>query len=188
MKKIKIFLHVTLDGFVAGPTGEMDWISLDDSQFEFIGKMVGDADTYLMGRVTYQMMESYWPTAGDQPNASRHDIEHSRWYNQVSKVVISGTLKETNAQGPRVIGRDLKNEVETLKRQPGTDIVIFGSPRAAHSLMHLDLIDEYGLFVNPVVLGKGVPTFADITTRLDLKLSTTRTFATGVIFLHYARK
>src|SRR5436853_7158414 len=81
MRRLVLFMHTSVDGFVAGLNGEMDWINVDDDMFEYAGKQTDLADTALYGRITYQMMESYWPTAADQPNATKHDIQHSRWYN-----------------------------------------------------------------------------------------------------------
>ena len=188
MKKVKLFLHTSLDGFVAGANGEMEWINVDGEIFDFTGKLTDNADTYLMGRVTFQMMESYWPGAGEQPNASRHDIEHSKWYNQVAKVVISNSLQGKNLPNTKIIGGNLKEEITKLKQSGGKDIIIFGSPMAAHSLMKLDLIDEFGLFVNPILLGKGIPMFSDITQTLNLKLSGSKTFSSGVVSLQYERQ
>src|SRR5689334_21295359 len=99
MRKLISSMHISLDGFVGGPNGEMDWIHVDADLFDFVGKMTDNADAALYGRKTYEMMEGYWPTAGDQPNASKHDIEHSTWYNKVQKIVISNTLA----------GKSLKN-------------------------------------------------------------------------------
>src|SRR3979409_1602991 len=93
MRKLVLFMHTSLDGFVAGPNGEMDWIKVDDEMFEYVGKRTNGADTALYGRVTYQMMEGDWPTAADRPNATKHDIEHSRWYNKVAKIVLSRTMR-----------------------------------------------------------------------------------------------
>src|SRR5438093_8619734 len=93
VRKVVLFMHMSLDGFVAGPNGEMDWIIVNDEMFEYAGQRTREADTALYGRVTYEMMEGYWPTAADQPGATKHDIEHSRWYNQVLKVVVSRTMK-----------------------------------------------------------------------------------------------
>ena len=81
-------MHTSLDGFVAGPNGEMNWIYVDDALFDFVATMTDKADTALYGRVTYEMMQGYWPTAGDQPDASKHDKEHSAWYNKVPKIVF----------------------------------------------------------------------------------------------------
>ena len=140
-----------------------------------------------MGRATYQMMEAYWPRAGEHPNASYHYIEHWKWYNDVLKVVFSWSLHEQSLPNTTIIGKNLEQEVLELKRLPGKDIIMFGSPTAAHHLMKHDLIDEYGLFVNPVLLGHGIPMFHDIDRILNLKPSPTRTFSSGVICLRYQR-
>src|SRR5882757_8239451 len=160
MRKIISFMHISLDGFIAGPNGEMNWIKLGEEIFDHVGKRIGETDTALYGRVTYQMMENYWPTAGDKPEASRHDIEHSKWYNNVHKVVLSKTLKDTGpaATGPtntKIINDHLAEKINELKQSRNgrsNEILLFGSPTATHSLMHLDLIDGYWLFVNPIIL------------------------------------
>jgi dihydrofolate reductase len=91
MRHLIFFMHTSVDAFVAGPQGEMDWIRVDEELFDFVGMMTSKADAALYGRVTYEMMQSYWPDAGNQPNASKHDIEHSAWYNTVPKIVLSRT-------------------------------------------------------------------------------------------------
>jgi dihydrofolate reductase len=178
-------MHTSLDGFVAGPNGEMDWINVDDEMFEYAGKRTNEADTALYGRVTYQMMEGYWPTAGDQPNATKHDLEHSRWYNSVAKIVISRTLKGKTLPNTRIIGEDISNEINKIKQGPGKEIVIFGSPSASHLLMQENLVDDYWLFVNPILLGQGIPLFNGIKENVNLKLVKTNVFASGVVCLHY---
>jgi dihydrofolate reductase len=184
MRKIILFMHTTLDGFVAGPKGEMDWIKLDDEIFDYAGARTNDSDTAIYGRVTFQMMDSYWPTAGDKPSAGKHDIDHSRWYNSVEKIVLSRTLQTDNPK-VRVIGNDVAREITKLKQSAGKDILIFGSPSAAHFLMQEDLIDEFWLFVNPVLIGEGIPLFKDIKNRILLKLVGSTAFSCGVIGLHY---
>lgn len=179
-------MHVSLDGFVAGPNGEMDWIKLDDEMFDFVGEFTREADTALYGRVTWEMMEGYWPTAADKPNASKHDIEHSRWYNKVEKVVVSKSMQGKEAEKTNFIGNDIAGEIKKLKQQPGKDILIFGSPSAVHALMEDNLIDEYWLFINPVLLGEGMPLFANIKNRTALKLQQTKVFPCGVAGLHYS--
>jgi dihydrofolate reductase len=180
-------MHTSLDGFVAGPNGEMDWINVDDAMFDFVATMTEQADTALYGRITYEMMQSYWPTAGEQPNASKHDIEHSAWYNTVSKVVLSKTIDETGLHNTKVISDQLEDNINTLKQQEGKNILIFGSPAASQSLLNEGLIDEFWLFVNPIILGKGMPLFKDITGTTKLKLVESKTFASGVIALHYGK-
>jgi dihydrofolate reductase len=187
MRKLIFFMHTSLDSFVAGPNGEMNFITVNDTMFDFIGTMTAEADTALYGRVTYEMMQGYWPTAGEKPNASKHDIEHSNWYNKVSKIVLSKTLDETGLHNTKVIGDHLSENINKLKNQEGKNILIFGSPSASQSLLNEGLIDEFWLFVNPIILGKGMPLFKDVTGTTKLNLIESKTFPGGVIALHYGR-
>jgi len=185
MRKLVFFMHASLDGFVAGLNGEMNWIHFDELMFDFVATMTANADAALYGRVTYEMMQSYWPTAGEKPNASKHDKEHSTWYNNVSKIVLSKTLKEVELNNTVVIGDNLVNKINEIKSQEGKNILIFGSPRASHSLLSESLVDEFWVFVNPVLLGEGIPLFKNITEITPLKLIESKTFSCGVIALHY---
>jgi dihydrofolate reductase len=187
MRKLIFFMHTSLDSFVAGPNGEMNFITVNETMFDFVATMTAEADTALYGRVTYEMMQSYWPTAGEKPNASKHDIEHSNWYNKVSKIVLSKTLDETGLHNTKVIGDALSENINKLKNQEGKNILIFGSPSASQSLLNEGLIDEFWLFVNPIILGKGMPLFKDITGTTKLNLIESKTFPGGVIALHYGR-
>jgi dihydrofolate reductase len=135
MRRLVLFMHTSLDGFVGGPSGEMDWIDVNDEMFEYAGHRTREADTALYGRVTYQMMESYWPTAGDQPTATKHDVEHSKWYNSVAKVVVSRSMRGATPTNTRMISDGLAAEILKLKQGPGKEIVMFGSPTVAHALM-----------------------------------------------------
>ncbi len=101
-------MHTSLDGFVAGLHGEMDWINIDEVMFDFVATMTDKADTALYGRVTYEMMQGYWPKAGEQPNASKHDKEHSAWYNKVSKVVLSKTISEKGLDNTKSLATNLQ--------------------------------------------------------------------------------
>ncbi len=187
MRKLILFMHVTLDGFTAGPNGEMDWINVDDDMFDFAGKMTEQADMALYGRVTYEMMNSYWPTAADQPNASKHDVEHSRWYNQVKKVVLSKTMSGTGLSNTKIISDNIAEEINKLKQEDGKNILVFGSPTASHSLFNQGLIDEFWLFINPVVIGQGIPLFKGVKGNNKLKLLESKTYSCGVAGLHYAK-
>lgn len=188
MRKLIFFMHTSLDGFVAGLKGEMNWITINEELFDFVATMTEKADAALYGRVTYEMMQGYWPTAGDQPNASKHDKEHSAWYKNVSKIVLSSTLSNKGLENTIVLNEQLAENITKIKNQEGKNILIFGSPRASHSLLQLGLIDEFWLFVNPVLLGEGMPLFKGITEITKLNLLETKTFAGGVIALHYERK
>ena len=185
MRKIISFMHISLDGFVAGPNGEMDWIKVDQEIFDHVGQQISKGDTALYGRVTYEMMESYWPTAAGKPGATKHDIEHSNWYKKVHKIVLSKTMKDEGLANTTVISDNLSDRINEIKRQAGEDILLFGSPTATHSLIQLDLIDGYWLFVNPIILGRGIPLFSDIKDKIKLKLLATRQFTCGVTELSY---
>lgn len=186
-------MHMSLDGFVAGPNGELDWVKVDDEIFSYVGKRISEGDTALYGRVTYEMMESYWPTAGDKPNASRHDIEHSKWYNKAHKVVLSKTMKSVDSPNTKIISDNISESIREIKQSRSTsggsgdkEILLFGSPTATHSLIQQNLIDGYWIFVNPIILGRGIPLFENIKDKIKLKLlTTTRQFACGVTELNY---
>jgi dihydrofolate reductase len=187
MRKLLLFMHVSLDGFVAGPNGEMDWIIVDETIFDLVSTKTNESDTAMYGRVTYEMMDNYWPTAADQPGATKHDIEHSAWYNKVNKVVMSRSMKGRNLKLTTVISNNLLQNINEIKRSNGGNIIMFGSPGAAHSLMKEDLIDGYWLFVNPILLGKGTPLFGNIEQITKLKLVSSETFPSGVVCLYYEK-
>lgn len=184
MSKIISFMHISLDGFVAGPNGEMNWIKVDEEIFDHVGKRIGKSDTALYGRVTYQMMESYWPTAADSPTASKHDIEHAAWYKQAHKIVLSKTMKEAPAN-TTIISDNIIDRINEIKQQGDKEILLFGSPSATHELIRLNLVDGYWLFVNPIILGQGIPLFNNIQHQTKLKLLSAQPFTSGVTALNY---
>lgn len=188
MRKVVLFMHISLDGFAAGPNGELDWISYDQELEKYAEEVVSTVGAPLYGRVTYQMMESYWPTVLTNPSATQHEMEHARWVENIPKIVFSKTLDKVEWHNTRLIKDNIAEEVMKLKQQPGKDLVIFGSPGLTHTFMGLDLIDEYRLTVNPVILGRGMPIFKDFKARSDLKLLNTKTFGSGVVALHYETK
>jgi dihydrofolate reductase len=185
MRKIVLSIHTTLDGFVAGPNGEMDWIRFDEEMFDLVGKFTDEADIAMYGRVTYQMMDNYWPNAGKQPNATKHDIEHSQWYNKVDKIVLSKKMKANGLTRTTFIADNIFSEINKLKHQTGKNILIFGSPSAVHTLMEYNLIDDYWLFVNPVLVGQGIALFANIKDKINLRYLSNKVFSNGVIGLNY---
>ncbi|HEX7641377.1 MAG TPA: dihydrofolate reductase family protein [Burkholderiaceae bacterium] len=191
MRKIVSFVHVSLDGFVAstakGPAG-LGWISISADLFEYVEQRIQQTDTALYGRTTFEMMESYWPTAADKPDASQHDRNHSRWYKTARKVVLSKTLLEKNHVNTQIIGGNLSDEINKLKHSAGSEILMFGSPTATHALMAENLIDEYWLFVNPILLGQGIPLFKNIKDKTGLMLVNSKIFPSGVVCLQYEVK
>lgn len=185
MRNIISFMHISLDGFVASPSGQLDWVKVDQEIFDHVGQRISETDTALYGRITYQMMENYWPTAGDAPNASKHDIEHSKWYKNAGKIVLSETMKASEKSNTLIIGNNLSERINEIKQEDGKDILVFGSPTATQALIQQDLIDGYWLFVNPVILGQGIRLFEGTKQKTGLKLLNTKQFTSGVTEMNY---
>lgn len=187
MRKLVLFMHVSLDGFAAVENGGLDWISYDSELQQYADGIVATVGSPVYGRVTYELMAGYWPGVLNNPNASEHSKAHARWVDNVTKIVFSKTMKKADWNNTIVINDNIAEEINNLKQQPGKDLVIFGSPRLAHSFMKLDLIDEYQLTVNPVLLGSGIPAYQDIKNKTNLKLVKGTLLKSGVVGLHYAR-
>jgi len=179
---------MSVDGFAAGPNGEMDWIHVDDEIFDYAGDQTDNADTALYGRITWQMMDSYWPTAANNPGATKHDIQHSNWYNSVEKIVLSHTMKNSQARNTRFISDNVSEEINKLKQKPGKNIIVFGSPGAVHSLLNENLVDELWLFINPIILRQGISYLPGIKDKLKLRLISSNSFSSGVVCLKYQRE
>lgn len=181
MRKIMVFENVTLDGFMAGPNGELDWAIQDDEVTQYSKEGQGSTDMFLFGRVTYEMMASFWPTpAGKSANPVFAEV-----LNNSSKIVFSSTLEKADWQNTEVVKELTKDEILKLKQQPGKNMLIFGSAAFVNQLTNLGLIDEYQLMINPVILGKGKPLFEDIKDRITMKLVKTKTFNNGIVLLQY---
>jgi dihydrofolate reductase len=176
MRKVLWQMMMSLDGFMEGPNRELDWHVVDEDSARFVAEMENQIDTIVFGRVTYQMMAAYWPTS-TEPEA--------RMMNELPKVVFSRTLKKVEWNNSRLVKGDVAEEIARLKQQPGKDMAMFGSSDLASTFMRLRLIDEYRIFVNPVVLGSGGPMFKDIKGRIALKLAKTQTLSSGVVILYY---
>ncbi|MBO9600114.1 MAG: dihydrofolate reductase family protein, partial [Cohnella sp.] len=147
--------------------------------------ILSTADTVIWGRGTYQMMYGYWPTIPSNPSASEHERNHAEWIDKTAKIVFSTTLDSVEWNNARLVKEDIVEEINKLKRQPGKDMVILGSPRLAHYLMQFDLIDEYKITVSPVLIGGGLPLFQGIKAKVKLKLVENKTFDSGALGLVY---
>ena len=189
MRKIKLLEHISLDGYMAGPNGEMDWIYMDDEIGEYVDtEIISTADTAIYGRITYQMMENFWPTAGEKPNAPKHHIAHANWVNKAKKIVFSRSLEKVKWYNTRLVKENVPQEVAKLKQQPGKDIVLLGSGSIAHLLMQHNLIDEYYLTINPIILGEGFPLFTTLPTKINLRLTGTKVFDNDAVIMQYAKE
>ena len=187
MRKLVLFLHASLDSFVEGPNGNMDigWVSYDADLEKHAKEILSTADTVIWGRGTYQMMYDYWPTVAEDPSASQHERDHAEWIEKTAKVVFSTTLENVEWNNSKLVKDNIEEEIKNLKQQPGKDMVILGSPRFAHYLMQLDLIDEYKITVSPVLIGSGLPLFQGLKEKVNLKLIENKTFDSGAIGLVY---
>ena len=181
MRKLFSFNMVTLDGFFEGLNHDINWHNVDAEFNEFAIEQTGTVDVLLFGRVTYQMMASYWPT----PSAIANDPIVAGQMNRVPKIVFSRTLEKAEWNNTRLIKDHIAEEILKLKQQPGKDLALFGSANLMSTLMQLDLIDEHRIMVNPVILGNGNPLFRRTKDKLNLKLIKTRTFGNGNVLLCY---
>lgn len=186
MRKLVLFMHLSLDGFAADPNHGLDFLTYDEELQEWADELVKTVGSPVYGRTTYELMKGYWPFLLTKPDAARRELEHAQWVENVPKIVFSRTLSEATWNNTRLIRDNIPEEVKKLKQQPGKDLVIFGSPGLASSFMNLGLIDEYKLTVHPIILGKGISVFAGNTTKSTLKLLESKTLKSGVLTLHYA--
>ncbi len=183
-RKIIYSLAVSLDGFINGPNGEIDWHVVDSEFMNFIHAQVKEVDTFLFGRRMYETMV-YWDTAADDPSLTSDAREFAHRWNQQLKIVFSNSLDQVQGNA-RLASTTLEGEVERLKSIPGGDIEISGATLAAQA-MALDLIDEYRMFLTPVLLGGGTRYFPESGPGFPLERTGFHHFASGVTYLQYSR-
>lgn len=185
MRKLIVIAHISLDGFVAGPNGEFDGFVSDEENLGFVCSVTDEADAALFGRISYQLINAYWPTAGNVPEATAYEKKYSAWYNRVPKYVLSATLKPDEATNASILHDDIIAGIQELKAQEGRNILVFGSPIATHYLREQNLIDGYWILLHPVLFGQGIPLFHDLSHRTSLILTASRHFDNGVIGMYY---
>jgi len=184
VQKLVVFNNVTLDGYFTGLGGDLGWAysGTDDAEFRaFIADNASGGGELLLGRITYELMASYWPT----PDAIKNDPIVAAGMNSMTKVVFSRTLNKVSWSNTKLVKSDIAAEVRRMKEAPGKGMAILGSGSIVAQLAPQGLIDEYQVVVNPVVLGKGRTMFEGIKEMLSLKLTRTRIFANGKVFLCY---
>ena len=185
MRKIILSLSVSLDGFMEGPNHEIDWHRVDEQVHSHFNEQLGAMSAFLSGRVTHELMAEFWPTADQDPASTPAMVEYAGIWRETPKYVFSRTLQQ--ADWNTTIVRDVVvDDILALKAQPGGDMALGGADLAATFRQH-DLIDEYRLYVNPVLLGRGKRLFQDLDSKVDLRLTGTRTFGNGVVLLQYER-
>jgi dihydrofolate reductase len=177
-------MSISLDGYIAGPDGGIDWSAPSDELHRFHNERVRELGTHFLGRRLYETMV-YWETAHEDPSIGPTELEFAGIWRSLPKVVFSKTLAEV-VGNYRLSREVVAGEIDELKQQPGKDLAVGGAGLAA-TFSRLGLIDEYQLFVSPVVLGGGTPFFGALDTRIDLELVETRTFASKIVYLRYRR-
>lgn len=184
MRQIVVFNHVSLDGYFVDENGNMSWAKSDQRDKEwnaFVAENANGDSPLLFGRVTYELMASYWPT----PMADQHDPVVAERMNKLQKVVFSRTLDRASWNKTKLVKGNLAVEIRKMKEEPGEDMVILGSGSIVSQLAQEGLIDAYQIVVIPVVLGKGRTMFDGVKEKLNLKLTKTRAFGNGNVFLSY---
>ncbi|WP_432094887.1 dihydrofolate reductase family protein [Streptomyces sp. bgisy100] len=185
MRKIVLMMSVSLDGYIEGPHREIDWHLVDEELHQHFNDELRGMGAFLSGRVTHELMADFWPTADADPDAPPVMVEFAEIWREKPKMVFSRTLKR--ADWNTVVMRDVvPEEIRELKEQPGGDVVLGGADLAA-TFMRQDLIDEYRVYVHPVLIGRGKPLFPDTDARTSLRLVETRAFGNGVVLLRYER-
>jgi dihydrofolate reductase len=183
MRKVIYWVHTSVDGFICGPNGEFDWPVLTPELSEFSDAMTDRVDTFLYGRVVWDLMSSYWPNA-EQVSDHPHDIRFAPIWRRTPKVVFSRTL--TEAGWNTRVTADVEGTVRALKAEPGKDMLVTGGAGIAAVLAGLGLVDEFHVAVHPVVLGGGKRVFP-VSERLDLSLTATRAFDNRAVLLSYVK-
>jgi len=181
MRRVTVFNLMTLDGYIAGQGGDISWHNVDEEFQELANAASNSGNTLLFGRVTYELMASFWPT----PEAIRTDPIVAAGMNKSEKIVFSRTLQKADWNNTRLVKDDMLAEVRSLKQQSGKDLTILGSGSIVSQLAQEGLIDEYQVLLNPVVIGKGKTMFDGMREKLTLKLVKTRIFKNGNILLSY---
>jgi dihydrofolate reductase len=187
VRNIIVSMRVTLDGFIAGLNGEMDWMEefFDEALANYESELQKTVDTTLFGRVTYQGFESYWPKVALDPASPQGMVEYAQRLNAMRKIVFSKTLSQAEWNNSVLVREIDPDEITKMKLEPGRDIVIYGSASIVQTLTNLGLIDKYQLLVFPVVLGSGKSLFRGISHKVKLSLVNARTYPSGVMELAY---
>jgi len=185
MRKVIYAMSVSLDGFIEATDGDLRWSFPDEELHQHFNEQERLIDVHLYGRGLYENMASFWPTADQDPAAPAVEIEYARIWKDMPKIIFSRTLKQVGWNS-RLVSGDIAGEVKRLKAQPGRELSV-GGARLAASFMQLDLIDEYRLYLHPLILGGGKRMFGPLKEKIDLKLIETRPFGSGVVLLRYRR-
>lgn len=185
MKKLKLQVQLTVDGFNSGPSGELNWMSFDwdQGQIDYTNELTDSCDTILLGRKMTDEFIKYWEGALKKPESPEYVFAKKMVY--TPKIVFTKTLDKSPWNNTEVNNGDLKTEINKLKEQKGKDIVVYGGTTFVSNLIRENLIDEYHLFINPAVIGNGGRIFGNIDANRKLKLINSIAFKNGMLVNHY---
>lgn len=186
MRKLIYMTMLSLDGLIEDENQGLDWSSIDEELHNFVNQRVKGLGAFLYGRRMYSLMSEYWPTADQDPSNPGYIIEYSQIWKAIPKLVFSNTLQSVEGNAT-LIKEDLIQVVKRLKEEPGGDLSLGGAVLAA-PLIQNNLIDEYQLYIHPVILGQGTSWHPTLEQSIPLKLVETHSFGSGVIFLRYQRQ
>jgi len=185
MRRIVLLCSISLDGYMEAPGRDISWHRVDEEVHEHFNEVLGAMGAFLEGRVTYELMESVWPTADADPESPPAMAEFARIWRRTPKIVYSRTL-ERAGENATIVREVVAEDVQALKAQPGGDLVLGGADLAAE-FHRLDLVDEFRTYVHPVLIGDGTPLFTRDKALRPLRLVETRTFGNGVVLLRHER-
>ncbi|WP_449351703.1 dihydrofolate reductase family protein [Streptomyces shaanxiensis] len=185
MRKIVLMMSVSLDGYFEGPDHDISWHLVDEELHQHMNDVTRRMGGDLCGRVTFELMDGYWPTADAAPDVTPVEAEFAQLWRELPKYVFSRTLERVDDPNATIVREVVPEEIRKLKEQPGGDLVVGGAALAGAFLRH-GLVDELRIYVHPVLVGRGRPLFSSADTLTSLNLVETHTFGNGVVLLRYA--
>jgi dihydrofolate reductase len=185
MRKLLLLAQISLDGYVADKNRSFDHFIGGEENLSFVCGITDNADAALLGRISYELLDSGWPSAAEKPGATENEIRYSNWYNSVPKYVVSGSTTKGGSANSVFINQNIPAAIQQIKETEGKDILLFGSPSLAQYMLHNKLLDGCWIILHPVLFGDGIPLFGKMPIPLSFRLVQTETLSTGVLVLRY---
>ena len=185
MGKLISLIHISLDGYMADTKGKIDWLIFNDELNDYVTELRQTVRATVYGRITYQIMESFWPVILTKPDSPKSHTDYAQWVDKTLKVVVSKTLSSVAWNNTRLIKDNVAEEIKKIKKELDGDLLLLASATLTHDLLQWGLIDEFQVTVNPVILGSGVSFYKALPDKTPLKLMGVHRFNCGVVGLHY---
>lgn len=189
MRKIILGMQITIDGYIEGPNGELDWaIKEDEEVWDDLFELHRSVDTLMFGRVMYPDYEKFWlDTLANPTSHTKNEIKYAKIVDKMQKIVFSTTLTKVDWKTTNILKKVILNDILQMKQQPGNDMIIVGGAKLVSSFLNLGLIDEIHLVLNPLIIGGGKALFKDVKEKMNLKLINVKSFKSGKVLLHYGK-